>query len=245
MNIQNSPKQIALTNDQINGIKNKYASMVPQTLTVDNANEQSVPTLPQAEVQFASATPEVNASQSEPNIFDTSSPVADVQVAPAAPIIQEPIVSTENVFDTPSVNVPDNTDVFAQTNNPTNADIISNDQSIESPFATSATTLLEPAVNDNVFDVPAAPNLEPVQNPSVAPSEPLSPVNNTNVFNPGPEVAPVQNPSTNNELAELMADHEAIVKEVVNVYTLMSMFGAKMQAYVQNHSSELNQNLTR
>ena len=221
MNIQNSPKQIALTNDQITGIKNKYAAMVPAKPLIDNSsvaasaaplvdNSTVAPVgLPQAEIQFASPAPET-APQTEPNIFDTtpSSPVVEPVQPATAPT---PEMTSENIFDIPAAPIQSSPDSFASTNNnPTNAEIIGSDQNI---FNT---------VDSNVTPVVESTTTVENSNGTVD-----NPVNNDNIFvenqvNP----TPVNNTVT---FEELLKDYIKIQNEAVTLYAMIESFGTKME----------------
>ena len=143
MNIQDSPKQIALTSDQLEGIKKKYNEMVSKNTMA-----------PAAEV--VSPEPVV------PTVEPTPAPTPEaVNPAPAAVAVNEPVAPesvSPNIFDIPENNSQDIGNIFdapqapetpVVPEQPTNAEIISNP-------------------DFNVFDVPqepTAPAMEPVSNP--------------------------------------------------------------------------------
>lgn len=247
MNIQNSPKQIALTNEQINGIKNKYTNMVG---VVENIT-------PAPEVQVAVEEPPV---VQEPNMFDATPSNGEEQVAIApeqgtafnpTPVQEEQAVSPEvgqaaqnSVLDnasapvsTPEVQVDNN--MFNQTEiQPTNAEIIGENQNVfetnnvfDSAPSQEPTPASEPAsvesVQNNVFDVPVAEPIQTVQEPQV--------INNS-------EPAVVNNDV--NSIESLKSEYNQIVNSAAALNEMINNFGQKLASYgIDNNVQFLNQNV--
>ena len=228
MNIQDSPKQIALTTEQINGIKNKYTSMVPEV------KEEPV---------VAAPTPEPEPTP-EPNIFDApvmeSAPAPSVEPAPAVEPVQKPapvVAPTEAVVQEAPANAApeapieevqnENQNIFDQSASPepTNAEIIGG--------------------NENVFDTT---NVFDNANSAASPQMDASPVVE-NIFNEPALVnneivnsAPVVN--TTNEIDALKGEYEQIVNAAANLNNMVTEFGKKLAAYGMNNNEIVNQNVT-
>lgn len=107
MSIQDSPKQIALTNEQLQGIKNKFATMLASmTSSVEMQESPKVVETPEI-----TPTPEVT-----PNAADVPATEASLAETPAPEINQDNIFD-QNIFapieDTPTPSEPVMSDVPA------------------------------------------------------------------------------------------------------------------------------------
>ncbi len=271
MNIQDSPKQIALkAEEQLNKLKEKYISMVgPLENAAPAVEAQSV-------VEESVAAP-------EPNMFDVQPSVSDAPVVETpeqgtafnpTPVQEEAVVNPEpvqnvqeNIFDSaPAAEVVAQSEPVApalddQNNNqvnmfdqmgdsqPTNAEIIGENQNI---FETN-----------NVFDsAPAAEVVVPTEptatNPEVQLDTTVSEPVQNNVFDaPAVESAPeIQEPvasqpveqvasnNSTNLLNSLKDDYANIVNSANSLNEMINNFGNKLASYgIDNNVQFLNQNV--
>ena len=201
MNIQNNPRQIALTNEQITGIKDRYTKEMGKIATNTPIVEQA-----QNTEQMESIIPEAN-------IFDVELNQSFNQEPVSTPAIEEPVapisvpIEEKTIFDNPiqeiSTNEPTNSE-FANVA-PTNAELIGNSQ--------------------NMFDIEPGETAPVIEEP-IAPSEPIM---NNNFFAPStPEVSAIGQSNDLNE--NLASEFEQILNASAQLYGMIESFGKKLNS---------------